>query len=68
MKIATSFAASAVFLLSLGGCASPSQIEQQNRQLAAINLSLLQIQANQAQAINLQKHGAICRSKSISEE
>lgn len=56
MKTYMAFAASALMLLSLGGCASQSQMEQQTAQLAAINVSLVQIQANQAESVSLQKH------------
>lgn len=48
-------ALSALALLSLTGCASQSQIEEQNRQLASINVALTQIQANQAESLSLQK-------------
>ncbi len=44
--------------LSLVGCSSQLQMEQQNVQnvqLAAIHMALLKIQANQAQSIDLQK-------------
>lgn len=55
MKARTTLAASALALLSLTGCASQSQIEEQNKQLSAINVALTQIQANQAESLNLQK-------------
>lgn len=55
MKARITFAASALALLSLTGCASQSQIEEQNKQLAAINVTLTQIQATQAESLNLQK-------------
>nr|WP_228857572.1 hypothetical protein [Pseudomonas syringae] len=48
-------ALSVLTLLSLTGCASQSQIEEQNRQLASINVALTQIQANQAESLSLQK-------------
>lgn len=55
MKARITFAASALALLSLTGCASQSQIEEQNKQLAAINVTLTQILATQAESLNLQK-------------
>ncbi|MBT2375555.1 hypothetical protein [Pseudomonas fluorescens] len=58
MKITISLAVSAMTLLILGGCVSPSQTEQQTRQLASINASLVRIQANQAESIALQKQQA----------
>jgi murein lipoprotein len=55
MKTRITLAASVLALLSLTGCASQSQIEEQNKQLAAINVTLAKIQANQAEAFALQK-------------
>lgn len=55
MKARTTLAASALALLSLTGCASQSQIEEQNKQLSAINVALTQIQANLAESLSLQK-------------
>jgi len=48
-------AVSVLALLSLGGCASQSQLEEQKVQLSAIYMALLKIQENQAQYITLQK-------------
>ncbi|WP_257605309.1 hypothetical protein [Pseudomonas sp. UMAB-40] len=48
-------AVSALSLLSLGGCASQSQLNAQSQQLAAIELTLTQMQANQVESIALQK-------------
>lgn len=48
-------AVSVVAMMSIAGCASQSQIEEQNRQLAAINITLKQIQTNQMELISLQK-------------
>lgn len=39
----------------LTGCATSAQLQQQNDQLLLINTNLLQIQANQLQALALQK-------------
>lgn len=60
MKIRTTLAAAAALAtLSLSGCATQSQIEEQieeqNKQLVLINASLTQIQAQQAEALALQK-------------
>ncbi|MDY7563461.1 hypothetical protein [Pseudomonas sp. AB6] len=48
-------AVSVLALLSLAGCASQSQIEEQNNQLAVISATLKQIQATQAEALVLQQ-------------
>lgn len=48
-------AVSALALLSLTGCASHSQLDQQNKQLVAIEATLVQIQAAQAESLALQK-------------
>jgi murein lipoprotein len=55
MKTLITATASALALLSLGGCATQSQIDQQNAQLALANISLMRIQANQVQSIALHK-------------
>ncbi|WP_456293276.1 hypothetical protein [Pseudomonas sp. AK106] len=39
----------------LTGCVSPAQLQRQNDQMQLINANLLQIQANQAQALQQQK-------------
>lgn len=48
-------AVSVLAALSLAGCASQAQIEAQNKQLASINNTLVQIQAAQAESLALQK-------------
>lgn len=55
MKARITLAASALALLSLTGCASQSQIEEQNKQLTAINVTLTQIHATQVESLALQK-------------
>lgn len=55
MKTVFTAAASALALLSLGGCATQSQIEQQTAQLTAVKVTLAHIQANQAHSLALQK-------------
>lgn len=55
MKAHIALGAAAMVILSLTGCASQAQIDEQNKQLAAINVSLIQIQAVQAESLNLQK-------------
>lgn len=55
MKARITLGAVALAVLSLTGCASQAQIEDQNKQLAAINASLTQIQAVQAESLALQK-------------
>ena len=48
-------ALSALFLLSLAGCATQAQVEQQTRQLEVISATLNQIQANQLASLEQQK-------------
>lgn len=55
MKARITLGAAALAVLSLTGCASQAQIDEQNKQLAAINASLTQIQAVQAESLDLQK-------------
>ena len=55
MKTRITLGAAALVILSLTGCASQAQIDEQNKQLAAINVSLTQIQAVQAESLELQK-------------
>lgn len=55
MKTRITLGAAALAILSLTGCASQAQIDEQNKQLAAINVSLTQIQAVQAESLELQK-------------
>lgn len=55
LKARMTLAASALALLSLTGCASQAQIDEQNKQLAAINVSLTQIRAAQAESLAQQK-------------
>jgi murein lipoprotein len=55
MKARITLAASGLALLSLTGCASPAQIDEQNKQLAAINVSLMKIQENQLKSIEFQQ-------------
>jgi murein lipoprotein len=47
--------ASVLALLSLAGCASQSQLDEQNKQIAALTVAVTQIQANQLESIALQK-------------
>lgn len=47
-------AASILALLSLAGCASQAQIDEQNKQLAAINVALIKIQENQLKSLEFQ--------------
>lgn len=55
LKARMTLAATALALLSLTGCASQAQIDEQNKQLAAINVSLTQIRAAQAESLAQQK-------------
>lgn len=49
-------AVSVLALLSLTGCASQAQIEEQNKQLAAINVALTKIQENQLKGLEFQTY------------
>jgi murein lipoprotein len=55
LKTRMTLAATALALLSLTGCATQAQLDEQNKQLAAINVSLTQIQAAQAESLAQQK-------------
>lgn len=55
MKTRLTLAVAAMAALSLTGCATQAQLDEQNKQLAAINVSLTQIQAAQAEALAHQK-------------
>ncbi|MHC8403514.1 hypothetical protein ACYZTX_29845 [Pseudomonas sp. MDT1-17] len=55
MKVRITLVASALALLSLTGCASQAQIDEQNKQLATMTLVLTQIQANQLKSMEFQK-------------
>lgn len=55
MKTRITLAAVVLAGLSLTGCATQTQIEQQNAQLAAINVTLTQIQENQLKSQEYEK-------------
>lgn len=55
MKALITLGAAVSAVLSLTGCASQAQIDEQNKQLAAINVTLTQIQVVQAESLALQK-------------
>jgi hypothetical protein len=55
MNSRIALAVSALIGLSLSGCATQAQTEAQTNQLHVIQMTLEQIQANQQQAIVLQK-------------
>jgi len=55
LKSRLTLTAAVLAAISLTGCATQAQIEEQNKQLVAINVSLAQIQANQAAALAQQK-------------
>ena len=56
MNVRTALTLSAVFMLSLSGCATQSQVDQQTRQLIEVNNTLKQIQVAQQVAIALQQN------------
>ncbi|KAA8699255.1 hypothetical protein [Pseudomonas cannabina] len=68
MNVRTALTLSAVFMLSLTGCATQSQLDQQTNQLEVISASLKQIQANQQQSIELQKLQADLQQQSNNEQ
>lgn len=55
MKAPMTLAASTLVLVTLSGCASQAQVNEQNRQLAAIHDTVQQILVQQIEANNLQK-------------
>ncbi|KWT13171.1 hypothetical protein [Pseudomonas amygdali] len=68
MNVRTALTLSAVFMLSLTGCATQSQVDEQTHLLEVINASLKQIQANQQQSIELQKLQADLQQQSNNEQ
>ncbi|RMU28433.1 hypothetical protein ALP35_00875 [Pseudomonas savastanoi pv. glycinea] len=68
MNVRTALTLSAVFMLSLTGCATQSQVDRQTNQLEVISTSLKQIQANQQQSIELQKLQADLQQQSNNEQ
>ncbi|EPM60331.1 hypothetical protein A264_11450 [Pseudomonas syringae pv. actinidiae ICMP 19071] len=68
MNVRTALTLSAVFMLSLTGCATQSQVDRQTNQLEVISASLKQIQANQQQSIDLQKLQADLQQQSNNEQ
>lgn len=68
MKSHITLAATALALLSLSGCASQSQIDEQNKQLANLNLSLQQIQQNQLKSMEYQKAQIAYQQQQVSHE
>jgi murein lipoprotein len=55
MNARIALALSAFFMLSLSGCATQAQMDQQTRQLIEINNTLKQMQASQQVSIALQQ-------------
>ncbi|PHN49768.1 MULTISPECIES: hypothetical protein [Pseudomonas syringae group genomosp. 2] len=68
MNVRTALTLSVVFMLSLTGCATQSQLDRQTNQLEVISASLNQIQANQQQSIELQKLQADLQQQSNNEQ
>ncbi|AXH60437.1 hypothetical protein ACDH60_28460 [Pseudomonas ficuserectae] len=68
MNVRTALTLSAVFMLSLTGCATQSQVDEQTHLLEVISASLKQIQANQQQSIELQKLQADLQQQSNNEQ
>ncbi|EFW77276.1 MULTISPECIES: hypothetical protein [Pseudomonas syringae group genomosp. 2] len=68
MNVRTALTLSAVFMLSLTGCATQSQVDRQTNQLEVISASLKQIQVNQQQSIELQKLLAELQQQSNNEQ
>ena len=63
MKTRIAFTLSTLLMMSLTGCATQAQIEQQNRQLETISVSLKQIQANQQTGLELQRTQAALQAQ-----
>ncbi|KOP50877.1 hypothetical protein OX88_27255, partial [Pseudomonas coronafaciens pv. porri] len=55
---------SAVFMLSLTGCATQSQVDEQTHMLEVISATLKQMQANQQVAIALQQSQTALQAQS----
>lgn len=68
MKNHITLAATVLVLLSLAGCASQSQIDEQNQQLANLNISLQQIQQNQLKSMEYQKAQITYQQQQVSHE
>ncbi|KPX44964.1 Uncharacterized protein ALO68_01428 [Pseudomonas syringae pv. helianthi] len=68
MNVRTALTLSAVFMLSLTGCATQSQVDEQTHLLEVISASLKQMQANQQQSIELQKLQADLQQQSNNEQ
>ncbi|GKS07404.1 hypothetical protein PSTH1771_20330 [Pseudomonas syringae pv. theae] len=68
MNVRTALTLSAVFMLSLTGCATQSQVDEQTHLLEVISASLKQIQANQQQSIELQHQQAALQAQSNNEQ
>ena len=68
MKTRITLGAAALAILSLTGCASQAQIDEQNKQLEAINVTLTQMQAVQAESLALQKMQAKIQVESHNQQ
>ncbi|GKQ32344.1 hypothetical protein PSTH1771_24325 [Pseudomonas syringae pv. theae] len=64
MNVRTALTLSAVFMLSLTGCATQSQVDEQTHLLEVISATLKQMQANQQVAIALQQSQLALQSQS----
>ncbi|WP_346396849.1 hypothetical protein [Pseudomonas syringae] len=64
MNVRIALILSAMFMLSLTGCATQSQLDRQANQLEVISASLKQIQANQQVSIALQHQQAALQAQS----
>ncbi|QGT84889.1 hypothetical protein [Pseudomonas coronafaciens] len=64
MNIRTALTLSAVFMLSLTGCATQSQVDEQTHMLEVISATLKQMQANQQVAIALQQSQTALQAQS----
>ncbi|MFA0999184.1 MULTISPECIES: hypothetical protein [Pseudomonas syringae group] len=64
MNVRTALTLSAVFMLSLTGCATQSQVDEQTHMLEVISATLKQMQANQQVAIALQQSQTALQAQS----
>lgn len=68
MNVRHAFALSAVFMLSLSGCATQSQVDQQTKQMIQMNATLKQLQTAQQVSIALQQTQVSLQQQSNNEQ
>jgi murein lipoprotein len=68
MNVRHAFVLSAVFMLSLSGCATQSQVDQQTQQMIQMNATLKQLQTAQQVSIALQQTQVSLQQQSNNEQ